>query len=423
MKRLIVAPKVNWLASACAAAALVIMTFAGPSLLMGEAGGQDGDSSTKATSHEKEPSAKKERDAAETQATTSDKKGDKKSRKQEAAGREAEGRQLAVKLGLAIAPSPAGSPLVVAVRPDSLAALAGLRAGDYIVSVGEQEVKSPEQLQKIMRRQSPGGKLTITAWRAGEELEMVAHVPEKEETAATKKDVQTKPRLAKRLPQEDEPASEQPLGSEQADDQDPLVGKAWLGLMIQPSPRPGVDIARIYLGSPAMKAGLRPGDRIISVDGQPVNSAEEVAQQTGKLEPGTEVELVINRRGRLYRLSLEAANLRDFHARLFGKDFRTTLDDFHALIDPDFDGIPDRILTMRPPSLPSDAAPSRDDADEESDADQTPDQELPEEASRSNRTQPEKSDEDAQPSLKKLLRATVRALQAVEEELDRRSPP
>lgn len=37
--------------------------------------------------------------------------------------------------------------------------------------------------------------------------------------------------------------------------------------------RPGMTIQSVIPGSPAVKAGIKPGDRVIAVDGKPVNNA------------------------------------------------------------------------------------------------------------------------------------------------------
>ena len=59
----------------------------------------------------------------------------------------------------------------------------------------------------------------------------------------------------------------------------------------------GVVVARIRPGTPADQMGLRPRDRIISVNGQPVASIDEFISTIRSMKPGTDVQLSIERDG------------------------------------------------------------------------------------------------------------------------------
>jgi serine protease Do len=50
--------------------------------------------------------------------------------------------------------------------------------------------------------------------------------------------------------------------------------------------------------SPAAKAGIKAGDVIVSVDGQPVHDSRDLAQKIGAKSPGTSVRLDVLRDGR-----------------------------------------------------------------------------------------------------------------------------
>ena len=61
--------------------------------------------------------------------------------------------------------------------------------------------------------------------------------------------------------------------------------------------REGLMIREVVEDSPAAEAGLREGDLITALDGEPVGSPAELAERIGALEPGARVELTLLRDG------------------------------------------------------------------------------------------------------------------------------
>jgi serine protease Do len=59
----------------------------------------------------------------------------------------------------------------------------------------------------------------------------------------------------------------------------------------------GALVARVFSGSPAQTAGLKPGDIITSVDGRPVDSREAFSTLTATAAAGQPISLAINREG------------------------------------------------------------------------------------------------------------------------------
>jgi S1-C subfamily serine protease len=57
----------------------------------------------------------------------------------------------------------------------------------------------------------------------------------------------------------------------------------------------GVVVVNVLPGSPASEAGLRPGDILLRVNGQPVNAAADVAGMVRALQAGQDVSVVIQR--------------------------------------------------------------------------------------------------------------------------------
>ena len=79
------------------------------------------------------------------------------------------------------------------------------------------------------------------------------------------------------------------------------VIRGWLGLSPQEisnaqatelgMPHGGITVVNILVKSPAYAAGVRPGDLITALDGQPITSAKELVSRVAELKPGTTVTL------------------------------------------------------------------------------------------------------------------------------------
>src|SRR5436190_750144 len=66
----------------------------------------------------------------------------------------------------------------------------------------------------------------------------------------------------------------------------------------------GAIISRIFAGSPAQSAGLRPGDVITAVDAKPVDSREAFSTYTALIPSGEAIQLAVNRGGSTKTLSV-----------------------------------------------------------------------------------------------------------------------
>jgi serine protease Do len=75
----------------------------------------------------------------------------------------------------------------------------------------------------------------------------------------------------------------------------PETAPAWLGFDIEPGDH--LCIARVVPGSPAAKAGLKPGDCIVSVAGEKVVNQDEYRAARVGLAPWSGTELQVERRG------------------------------------------------------------------------------------------------------------------------------
>lgn len=86
------------------------------------------------------------------------------------------------------------------------------------------------------------------------------------------------------------------------------VVRGWLGAGSDPrATGPGAAIDRVYEGTPAARAGLRPGDVVEAVDGEALESFEALRARIGTKGPGDTVTLRVERNGKTLELPVELA--------------------------------------------------------------------------------------------------------------------
>jgi len=87
------------------------------------------------------------------------------------------------------------------------------------------------------------------------------------------------------------------------------VRRAWMGANVVDPPlvllrgdqaSDGVQLARVFRGGPAWRAGLRSGDILLEADGVPVGSAREFTLGIAEQMPGTELEVLALRDGQRF---------------------------------------------------------------------------------------------------------------------------
>jgi regulator of sigma E protease len=168
---------------------------------------------------------------------------------------------------LAMAGTEIVKPVVGQVRLDSPAAAAGLRSGDEIVQVGGYKVEDTEDLQiDLLRQVSADATVPMRVRRGGGELAVTLHVAD---------DTRTLTEPGKLLPG---------LGFDLA---------TW---------RADTVVQSVPPGSAGERAGLKPGDKLVAVDGRPiVNSSDFIAAVTGA--PGGVLSVEVLRGGERQTLS------------------------------------------------------------------------------------------------------------------------
>ena len=143
--------------------------------------------------------------------------------------------------------------IVSSVQPDSAAARAGIESGDVILKVNGAPVASATDLSARVSESKPGEQAKIEVWRKGAVRELTATFGKSEEVAA----------------QDNATGSGKPEGR--------------LGLAVRPLTPEERSEAKLDGGllvegvqGAAERAGLQPGDIILSVSGTPVNSAAKL---------------------------------------------------------------------------------------------------------------------------------------------------
>src|SRR6185503_7540472 len=98
------------------------------------------------------------------------------------------------------------------------------------------------------------------------------------------------------------------------------VTRGWIGVQIQPvtaeiaeslnlKSTQGALVAEPQAGSPAVTAGIRAGDIITQVNGNPVRDARELARTIGAMPPNTSVRLTVLRGGSEQDITLTLGEL------------------------------------------------------------------------------------------------------------------
>ena len=175
-------------------------------------------------------------------------------------------QSLAESFGLS---KPAGA-LVSSVENDSPAAKAGLEPGDVIMSLNGKEIQSSNELPPLVAAIRPGDNAKMQIWRKGGMREITVKVggvkEEKAVSAESKETAQNKLGLALRALTPEERRQ--------------LDGKG--GLLVE------------NVSGAAARAGIRPGDVVLSVNGETVTTVEQLRAQVAKASK--RVALLIKRR-------------------------------------------------------------------------------------------------------------------------------
>ena len=152
--------------------------------------------------------------------------------------------------------------IVDTVYADTPAAEAGLRKNDIILSVNGREVRDQQALKNMTAFAELGQPVSVEIFRDGEQMKLPVVIGPMPDDAMT-------------------------LGMQPQFDPDAM------GVRLSKSRRGGVQVRSVAARSPAHDAGLRPGDHILSIDDQPVQSVEHAELLLSQIDPRIGVEMVI----------------------------------------------------------------------------------------------------------------------------------
>ena len=93
-------------------------------------------------------------------------------------------------------------------------------------------------------------------------------------------------------------------------DADPIHGRGWLGIAMGPTSDAvaGVRVEHVVHGSPAERAGLRPEDRILQVDGAAVATSRDVVRVVAAHASGDAIAVNVVRGGKPQQLNVVLAD-------------------------------------------------------------------------------------------------------------------
>jgi len=107
------------------------------------------------------------------------------------------------------------------------------------------------------------------------------------------------------------------------------ISRGWLGVVIQSitpelakamklSSTDGALVGDVASGGPAEKAGILRGDVIVKFDGKDVKTSQALPRLVAAHKPGTPVEVVVNRAGKVKTFSLELGDLKSAEKKIGG---------------------------------------------------------------------------------------------------------
>ncbi len=185
--------------------------------------------------------------------------------------------------------------LVNGVEKDGPSAKAGIETGDIILKVDGREVRSSNELPRIITAIRPGTKIMLTVWRKGTQKDIAVTVAEIKEDVAS-----AQPRRGAPSPKEKAKPNRMGLVlSDLTDEQRKELDLKAGGVLVE-------DVVGVVRGN------VQPGDVILAIiqKGAPLEAraATQVNDLLAKLEKGASVTLQMRRGDNTFYATLKLGN-------------------------------------------------------------------------------------------------------------------
>ncbi|HLF26393.1 MAG TPA: PDZ domain-containing protein [Anaerolineae bacterium] len=193
-------------------------------------------------------------------------------------------------------PGPEPGAIIIEVQADSPAEQAGLQKGDRILEVDGQSIDFEHNLADVIAGRKPGDRVTLKFERPGEEpRDVTVTLGEHPDTEGAAYLGVTYGPFApfgllreKMLPNLEGLPFELPFPN--------MEGANHSGLVVR----------NVAEDSPASAAGLKQGDLITAIDGEPVSAHDALTEAVAAHKPGDTLSLTVQREGEAEALTIEA---------------------------------------------------------------------------------------------------------------------
>lgn len=234
-------------------------------------------------------------------------------------------------LGVMLDGSRKGGARIEEVIEDTGADRAGLQAGDVIVSVDGQKIDASWDLTQAIMRSEPGDRVDVEVLRDGDRQSFSVELGERDHGFAFGFDTET---FGEQMEKLHEHLEEMDLDFDFDFDSDDehhgphfFMGsrRAKLGVqLIEPTPElrehygssadEGILVSRVLPDTPAEEAGLRAGDLIVAIDGEPVEDTGDLRRGM-RDKDGETIDIDVIRDGQRTTLSVTLREARDDETR------------------------------------------------------------------------------------------------------------
>lgn len=208
-------------------------------------------------------------------------------------------------IGVQVKDAEKGGAAVIDVIEEGPAARAGVKAGDIVVEFDGERVRSARQLARLVEETPEGRAVKVVVSRSGSKQTMEVT------PVARRGDMAWLGDLGPRMRDGMERGLREFAPGRRFDFDTPvgpgiLTGpdRPRLGVGVEPlgeqlaayfGAKEGVLVASVDEGSPAAKAGLKAGDVITAVNGEPVADPDDLTSEVRKARPGSTLSLEIVR--------------------------------------------------------------------------------------------------------------------------------